>query len=146
LQHRLAGVFLDAVAQARARPPAELPPGPDFFRFSDDDEFTAALRQQGSASPSVTAITFVVRFASADELWNGMVDATVRVAALITRQPEEVRQPIRAAFDHLAEGYRRGEVLASLSGRSARPLRTRFGRGRKRTPGPCDDRIGPRKR
>src|SRR5215212_7715655 len=69
LQHRLAGVFLDAVAQARARPPAELPPGPDFFRFSDDDEFTAALRQEGLASPSVTAITFVVRFASADELW-----------------------------------------------------------------------------
>jgi SAM-dependent methyltransferase len=111
LQHRLAGVFLDAVAQARARPPAELPPGPDFFRFSDDDEFTAALRQQGLASPSVTAITFVVRFASADELWNGMLDATVRVAALITRQPEEVRQRIRAAFDRLAEGYRRGEVL-----------------------------------
>jgi SAM-dependent methyltransferase len=111
LQHRLAGVFLDAVAQARATPPADLPPGPDFFRFADDDEFAAALRQQGLASPAVTAITFVVRFANADELWDGMLDSTVRVAALITRQPEEVRQRIRAAFDRLAEDYRHGEVL-----------------------------------
>ena len=49
-QHRLAGVFLDAVAEARATPPADLPPGPDFFRFSDDEAFAAALRQQGLAS------------------------------------------------------------------------------------------------
>jgi SAM-dependent methyltransferase len=110
-QHRLAGVFVDALAQARAMPPADLPPGPDFFRFSDDEEFAAALRQQGLASPAATAITFVVRFASADELWNGMLDATVRVAALITLQPEEVRQRIRAAFDRVAGGYRRGDVL-----------------------------------
>lgn len=110
-QHRLAGVFLDAVAEARATPPADLPPGPDFFRFSDDEAFAAALRQQGLARPAVSPITFVLRFASADELWNGMLGASVRVSALITRQPEEVRQRIRAAFDRLADGYRRGDVL-----------------------------------
>ena len=110
-QHRLAGVFIDAVAEARAMPPADLPRGPDFFRFSDDEEFAAALRLQGLASPAVTTITFVQRFASADELWNGMLGATVRVSALIVRQPEEVRQRIRAAFDRVAGGYRRGEGL-----------------------------------
>ena len=110
-QHRLAGVFLDAVAEARATPPADLPPGPDFFRFSVDEEFAAALRQQGLASPAVSAITFTQRFASADELWDGMLGATVRVAALITRQPDEVRQRIRAAFDRLADGYRCGDGL-----------------------------------
>jgi SAM-dependent methyltransferase len=110
-QHRLAGVFLDAVAEARATPPADLPPGPDFFRFSDDEAFAAALRQQGLASPTVRAITFLLRFANTDELWDGMLGATVRVSALISRQPEEVRQRIRAAFDRLAEGYRRGDVL-----------------------------------
>jgi hypothetical protein len=51
------------------------------------------------------------RFADSDELWEGMLDATVRVAALIMRQPEEVRQRIRAAFDRLADGYRRGDAL-----------------------------------
>ena len=40
-QHRLVGVFLDAVAEARAMPPADLPRGPDFFRFSDYEEFAA---------------------------------------------------------------------------------------------------------
>ena len=40
-----------------------------------------------------------------------MLGATVRVAALITRQPEEIRQRIRAAFDRLADGYRRGDGL-----------------------------------
>jgi hypothetical protein len=59
----------------------------------------------------VRAITFVLRFASADELWNSMLAATVRVSALITHQPQEVRQRIRAAFDRLADGYRRGDGL-----------------------------------
>jgi SAM-dependent methyltransferase len=110
-EHRLVGLFLDAMAEARAVPPADLPGGPDFFRFSDDEEFAAALRRQGLANSEVTAITFVQRFGSADELWNGMLAATVRMSALITHQPEEVRQRIRAAFDRLAGGYRRGDVL-----------------------------------
>ena len=110
-QHRLAGVFLDAVAEARAMPPADLPRGPDFFRFSDDEAFAAALRRQRLVSPDVTDITFVQRFASADELWYGMLGATVRVAALVTRQPGAVRQRIRVAFDRLADGYRRGDGL-----------------------------------
>src|SRR3954468_14362400 len=94
-RHRLAGVFLDAVAEARATPPADLPRGPDFFRFSDDEAFAAALREPGLANVGVTDITFVQRFASADELWDGRLDATVRVSALLTRQPEEIRQRIR---------------------------------------------------
>ena len=110
-QHRLAGVFLDAVAEARALPPADLPRGPDFFRFSDDEAFVGALRRQGLASVDVMDITFVQRFASADELWDGMIDATVRVSALLTRQPREARQRIRLAFDRLAEGYRSGAGL-----------------------------------
>jgi len=110
-RHRLAGVFLDAVAEARASPPADLPPGPDFFLFSNDEAFTAALHRQGLTSVDVTDITFVQRFASADEVWDGMLGATVRVSALLTRQPEDVRQRIRVAFDRLAEGYRHGDGL-----------------------------------
>jgi ubiquinone/menaquinone biosynthesis C-methylase UbiE len=110
-EHRLVGVFLDAVAEARATPPADLPRGPDFFRFSDDAEFAAVLRQQDLASPVVTGITFMHGFASTDELWHGMLGATVRASALITRQPEGVGQRIRAAFDRIADGYRRGEEL-----------------------------------
>jgi ubiquinone/menaquinone biosynthesis C-methylase UbiE len=110
-EHRLVGVLLDALAEARAMPPADLPEGPDFFRFSDDEQFAAVLRQSGLANPAVTAVTFVQRYAGADELWNGMLSATVRISALIVRQPEDVRQRVRAAFDRLAAGYRRGDVL-----------------------------------
>jgi SAM-dependent methyltransferase len=67
-EHRLVGVFLDAVAEARAMPPADLPPGRDFFRFSDDEELAAVLRQQDLASPVVTGITFMHRFGNA-RLW-----------------------------------------------------------------------------
>jgi SAM-dependent methyltransferase len=110
-RHRLAGVFLDAVTEARAIPPADLPRGPDFFQFSDDEAFAAALGEQGLASLDVTDITFVQRFASADELWDGMLGATVRVSALVTHQPREVRQRIRAAFDRFVAGYRHGDGL-----------------------------------
>jgi SAM-dependent methyltransferase len=110
-EHRLVGVFVDAVAQARATPLADLPQGPDFFRFSDDEAFAALLRQQGLARPAVGAITFVHPLAGADELWDGVLAATVRIAALITRQPEDVRQRIRAAFDRLVDDYRRGDGL-----------------------------------
>jgi ubiquinone/menaquinone biosynthesis C-methylase UbiE len=108
---RFVGLFVDAVAEARATPPADLPQGPDFFRFSDDQEFADALHRQDLDSPAVSVIRFVQRFASADELWDGMLHATVRVAALIGNQPEEVRQRIRAAFDRLADDYRRGDAL-----------------------------------
>jgi hypothetical protein len=94
-----------------------------FFRFSDGEAFAAALREQGLASPEVADITFVQRFVSADELWDGMLGATVRVSALLTGQPEEVRQRIRAAFDRLVAGYRRGDglelpVAIKLAGRA----------------------------
>jgi len=110
-EHRLVGVFLDALAEAHAVPPADLPRGPDFFRFSDDETLAAALRQQDLASSAGTAIAFVHRFGSPDELWDGMLAATVRMSALITLQPGDVRRRIRAAFDRLAAGYRRGDVL-----------------------------------
>jgi ubiquinone/menaquinone biosynthesis C-methylase UbiE len=110
-EHRLVGVFLDAVAEAQASALADLPRGPDFSRFSDDEEFAAALRQQDLASPVVTGITFMHRLASADELWHGMLGATVRASGLITRQPDDVRQRIRAAFDRLVGAYRRGDAL-----------------------------------
>jgi ubiquinone/menaquinone biosynthesis C-methylase UbiE len=40
---RLFGVFLDAVAEAGADPPDEIPVGPPFFRFSDEQEFARLL-------------------------------------------------------------------------------------------------------
>jgi SAM-dependent methyltransferase len=105
------GVFLEAVAEARATAPEDIPIGPDFFRFSVDEEFDALLRDHGLEDTTVSTIAFTHRIATADELWDGLLGGTVRTSALILRQPEETRQRIRDAFDRLVGRYRRRDVL-----------------------------------
>ena len=108
---RLLGVFLDAVAAARAKPPEDLPTGPDFFRFAHEEAFDALLAGAGLEDRSVRTIAFLQRFTSAEALWSGFLAGTVRTSALIERQPEETRERIRAAFDRLVAPMRRGDAL-----------------------------------
>ena len=103
------GVIVGAVADAGARPPEDLPAGPDFFRFSADEAFDALLAEQGLEERTVTRFPFTVRFSSPDELWDGLLAGTVRMAALIERQPAETRRRIREAFDRRVAEYRRGD-------------------------------------
>lgn len=108
---RFLGVVLDAVAEAGATPPEDLPTGPNFFRFSVDEEFDALLGEQGLEDRAVGRIAFTHRVASADELWDGLLSGTVRTSALIVRQPEQTRRRIRESFDRLVGDYQRGNVL-----------------------------------
>lgn len=108
---RLLGLFLDAVAEAGATAPDELPPGPDVFRFSADDEFDALMRAQGLEDRGVERVELTHRVATADELWAGFLAGSLRVAVLITTQPAQMQQRIRAAFDRLVEEYRRDDGL-----------------------------------
>jgi SAM-dependent methyltransferase len=103
---RLFGVFLDAVAAAGAAPPADLPAGPDFFRFAEDAEFEAILRDRGLEDAAVETIAFDQRVASADELWDGLLGGAVRTPALILRQPEETQRRIREAFEEQLAAHR----------------------------------------
>jgi len=96
---RFLGVFLDAVADAGATPPDDVPVGPNFFRFSVDDEWDALLAKQGLEDRHVQTIAFSHHASTADELWNGLLGGTVRTSALILRQPEDTRRRIRAAFN-----------------------------------------------
>ena len=108
---RLLGLFLDAVGEAGATPPDELPPGPDVFRFSADEEFDALMRAHGLEDRRVERVEFTHRVPSADELWAGFLAGSLRVAVLITTQPMETQQRVRAAFDRLVEEYRRDDGL-----------------------------------
>jgi SAM-dependent methyltransferase len=108
---RFLGVFLDAAAEVGATPPADLPAGPDFFRFSADADFDALLSDHGLEDRAVETIAFSHRFPSADELWHGLLGGTVRISALIMGQPEETRRRIREAFDRLVGEYQSGEGL-----------------------------------
>jgi SAM-dependent methyltransferase len=104
-RHRLNGIFFDAVNEAHASPPTDLPPGPPMFRFSDDQELSALLRSAGLTEVAVQEYAFVHRLGSTDELWNGILHGTVRTSIGIRRQPKEVRDRIRAAFNRLVQPY-----------------------------------------
>jgi SAM-dependent methyltransferase len=85
--------------------PAEIPVGPDFFRFSYDAELDALLRDAGLEGRRVQTIAFEHDVATADELWDGFLDATVRTSALILEQDEATRARIREAFRRRAHEY-----------------------------------------
>lgn len=123
---RVTGVLVDAVAEVGATPPEDLPAGPDFFRFSVDDEFERLLHEGGLEDCGIETIAFTHRVSSADELWNGLTGATVRMSALVMAQPEETRQRIHEAFDRRMEDYRTAdgfELPVSVKLASARKLR-----------------------
>lgn len=108
---RLMGVFVDAVAEAGASPPPGTPPGPDFFRFSDANEFTRLLTTVGLADAKVETVEFRHHPISADVLWDGMLGGTVRIRALVEGQSDETARRIRAAFDRLIAGCDTGDGI-----------------------------------
>jgi ubiquinone/menaquinone biosynthesis C-methylase UbiE len=108
---RFVGVMLDAVAEAGATPPQDVPMGPDFFRFSVDEEFDDLLREGRLEDRRLETIDFTYRASTADEFWNGLVGGTVRMSALVLGQPEDMRHRIREAFDRRLEKYRTAEGI-----------------------------------
>ena len=108
---RLVGVFLDAITEAGAAPPDDIPGGPPFFRFPDEEQFAALLEHSGRTGVEVTTIGFEHHVWTADDLWNGFLGATVRISARIGRQPARTRQRIRAAVDRLVLECQRGDRI-----------------------------------
>jgi SAM-dependent methyltransferase len=108
---RLIGLLTDAVAEIGAKPSADIPPGPPFFRFADDGEFTGLLAGAGLVQVQVRRTTFDYRVGSAAELWDALLAGTVRSGALVTGQPDDVRARIRAAFERAAAQYGTGDGL-----------------------------------
>ncbi len=123
---RFIGVFLDAVAAAGADPPEDIPAGPPFFRFSDEEEFAGLLRDQGLEDVATTSLAFTHTETSADALWRGLLAGAVRTSALIFRQSVEMQERIRAAFDGIVRDYEAGGTLEL-------PVSVKLASGRKPT-------------
>jgi len=105
---RILGVFLDSFAEAGATPPPDIPAGPAFFQFADDEKFAKLLTGSGLSGVEVTTVAFDHQIQSADELWQGMLGGMVRTSATFLSQSEQTREKIRTAFDRLVLDYRRG--------------------------------------
>jgi SAM-dependent methyltransferase len=102
---RLFGVLAEAVGGTEGVRNSGLPRGgPDPFRFADDALFMALLVGAGLDGVRVRAVEQWV--ADPDELWEGMLEGSVRTAALIERQSELVVRRIRAAFEDLLAPFR----------------------------------------
>jgi SAM-dependent methyltransferase len=108
---RFIGVLVEAVSAAGAAPPQDMPVGPPIFRFADENEFAAVLTDQELVDVKVQTIAFSHTESSADALWSGLLGGTVRVSALILRQPAEMQRRIRAAFDDIVQPYESGRGL-----------------------------------
>ena len=108
---RILGVFLDALREAGATAPADIPEGPPFFRLADDAEFAGLLRGHGLEDAEVRTVSFVHDAGTVDRLWTGFLSGAVRTGALVERQPDEVRARIRAAVERVVEPYRAGDHL-----------------------------------
>ncbi len=102
---RLLGVLVDALAEVKVAPSADVPSGPPFFRFADETEFARLLSDAGLGDVKVRTVAFTHQFASGDELWNGLLGGTVRTRALVLAQPEHLQARIRAAFDRHVRPY-----------------------------------------
>jgi SAM-dependent methyltransferase len=121
---RWLGVLLDAITDVGATPPTAIPPGPPLFRFADDVEFARLLSNAGLDDAAVDTIDFSLRIQSAEELWRGLVDGTVRVRPLVVAQSDEIQHAIRIRFEELLEEHRDGDSFEI-------PVAVKLGSGRK---------------
>ena len=95
----------------RVTPPADIPQGPDFFRFSHDDEFAGLLREAGLENVEVETLAFTHPVTSADQLWDGLLAETVRTSTLILGQTQDTQDRIRTQFDQVVSAYQAGDHL-----------------------------------
>ena len=105
-RNRYLGVMFDAIGEAGATPPPDLPPGPPIFRFADESLFAQLLEDAGFADVTVETVAFEERLSSAAELWEAIMGGGVRTPPMVLGQPEPVQREIRSRFEELLEKHR----------------------------------------
>lgn len=108
-ENRLFGLIDDALADTEGDD--SVPPGPDPYRFSDEQALSELLRGAGLREPQIEAMRFSQPVRSVDDLWQGLLGGSVRSAARVAAQPNPERRRVREALELLAEKHRAGEEL-----------------------------------
>ena len=88
-------IVLGAIERHGAK--VDLPSGPPFFRFADPEEAGRVLAAAGFVEPRTQLVPQHWRHASPDDLFAAFTEGTVRAAAVLRAQPEQVREKIRLA-------------------------------------------------
>jgi SAM-dependent methyltransferase len=97
-------IVLGAVEQ-HGRADVPLPPGPPFFRYSDETAAKQSLRAAGLADVNVALVPQTWRFDRPEQLFEAMLHGTVRSAALLRAQEPRALEAIRAAIAFEAAKY-----------------------------------------
>ena len=125
-RQRVQGLFREAIAEAGAEPPRDLPEGHPLFRFSDTAEFLALLRGAGLHSVSVSEHQTTYSLLDAEALWRVGMGSLAVTGSTIAAQDQATRERIYTAFVRGTETYR------TPAGRLSIPIAFKIGHGRRR--------------
>jgi SAM-dependent methyltransferase len=100
--------LLGAIADADVPSPSEVPAGPSFFQFADDEAFCSLLEDAGFVGLEITAITVDFRLRSTEELLTALAEGTVRTGALVRAADDKQRDRVRESLEARIEPWRRG--------------------------------------
>lgn len=109
-QARGFGIVLGAI-QKHGNMNAPLPSGPAFFRFSDPAECRRVLHDASFVTPDVIEVPQLWRLRSQDELFEIMLESTVRTGGLLRAQTPEALAAIRAGIRDSVGSYRKGDAI-----------------------------------
>jgi hypothetical protein len=101
-----------AVDDADVPPSSDVPHGPSFFRFGEDDTFRALLLGAGFADVEIRSYTFDFPLRSGDELFTVISEATVRMGALLQTADDSQRARMRESLEQRIAPWRRGDGYA----------------------------------
>ena len=88
-----------------------LPPGPDFFRYTDPAIATHDLTAAGFVDVSITMVPQTWELPTADHAVDTLLHGTVRTAALLARQPAGVLDKVRRSAREQLAAYDEGGTL-----------------------------------
>jgi SAM-dependent methyltransferase len=100
--------LFESIAEAGATPPPDLPPGPPFFQYAADDEFSELLRGAGLRDASVQPVRFTHRVEDLDEFWTDLLGGTVRAGIVIRAQTPGVQAEVRRVYGAKLDRWRDG--------------------------------------
>ena len=99
--------LVDDAIQAHANVEVDLPPGPLFYLFENEDGFRDALERAGFDGPSMSFKIHTIKWQvpTARFIFDAEREAGVRTAGLLARQTPEVLRKIQAAIEKSVQQY-----------------------------------------
>jgi SAM-dependent methyltransferase len=99
--------LVDDAIQAHANVDVDLPPGPPFYLFENEDEFRRAFERAGFDGLSMSFKVHTIRWQvpSARFIFDAELKAGVRTAGLLARQTPDALQKIQSAIETSVRRY-----------------------------------------